>query len=96
MESVLMRRRSDQNRREQRVSEEFGRQIEILRIDHQSRPEHDAIETVTIAAGDRLESGSIEFAPCQGLELEAVDEFVERRDAAWGFANDLRRPLCSQ
>src|SRR5262249_16052263 len=50
--ALLFRCRTDQNRREQLLAEELDCKVQLHRVDHQARPESDAIESLAIAACD--------------------------------------------
>ena len=89
VESLLQRERTDENGREQALSKKLGGQIHLPRIDHQARPERDAVEGGAIAAGDLRKRQAVQLAPGDGFELCRVDEFLHRWNAPRRLAGQL-------
>ena len=81
VESLLHREGTDENGRKQSLSKKRRGQIHLPRIDHQARPERDAVEGGAIAAGDLRKRQAVQLAPGDGFELLGVEEFLHRRNA---------------
>ena len=93
VKAFLVRRGTNHDRREHRFAEKLAAQIEVQRVDHNTRTEGDAVEGLAVTSRDRGVRGAAELALGHGFEFQSVDELVVRGDAARRLSFQARRLL---